>query len=558
MMNSASDNVAPLQQIEPMNAVDNILEVLPEVKMSPSNNDVNTPPQTIKTALDKPIRPLTAYHLYFQLEREFIIQSTVSDDYNIEKVDIRPIGLEIDPEMPLRYHYIHLSPDWYASGKEKRGSSDQKRKHRKTHGKIAFLDLSRLVASRWATLEETDPETKFYCAKVAKRELDSYKLQVKKYKASLSGVSSESVTSSFSSTGTSSSAFSLSPSSIHLSISAECPRNLENQASIDRGNSDSMDGKCSTGSLKGSTNSANDIQVYPGFDPEWMDRETNAPVQHIDWATSTIPGETGTSASMNSMSSSTNNPTNFQFEPIHLSEWCPAPLSKWMGEQDHASKPAELARKSISGAIDNANASSRSSSRVQAASLSSSTSSRKISDEFSFHPVPCDAEDAFLKKYRKLARRTSLFSIHPLHHRCVPMSQSISADTTNSDNAGSNSSEYESKSYPTNPPGEYDSIQTRLRNELDERLARVYIGRCVKGRAVKTSQEQSNHEWHKESTSIGAPGKRKSPILSETIVAPSHLDNSLTLVDFAPNDASMLMDVLSDHNNSGHMESSRF
>lgn len=81
--------------------------------------------------------------------------------------------------MPVRYHNIHLSQNWFATGKEKRGSADQKHKHRKTHGKIAFLDLSKTIASRWATLEETDPETKFYCARIAKRELGVYKERVK-------------------------------------------------------------------------------------------------------------------------------------------------------------------------------------------------------------------------------------------------------------------------------------------------------------------------------------------------------------------------------------------
>lgn len=127
--------------------------------------------------VSKPTRPLTAYHVYFQLEREFILQETQStENVNIETVkDIRPVGIELDPEMPLRYHNVHLCNEWYTTGKEKR----LKRKHRKTHGKIAFLDLSKTIASRWATLEETDPETKNYCNRIAKRELDAYKEKVK-------------------------------------------------------------------------------------------------------------------------------------------------------------------------------------------------------------------------------------------------------------------------------------------------------------------------------------------------------------------------------------------
>lgn len=127
--------------------------------------------------ISKPTRPLTAYHVYFQLEREFIIQgSQCTDNDNNEIVkDTRPVGIELDPEMPLRYHNIHICRTWYTTGKEKR----LKRKHRKTHGKIAFLDLSKTIAARWATLEETDPETKNYCNKIAKRELEVYKEKVK-------------------------------------------------------------------------------------------------------------------------------------------------------------------------------------------------------------------------------------------------------------------------------------------------------------------------------------------------------------------------------------------
>jgi hypothetical protein len=120
-------------------------------------------------------------HLYFQLEREHIIQTTKSDGGTCDEMvhDNRPLGIELDDNMPSRYHNIHLFHNWFATGKEKRGSTDQKRKHHKTHGKIAFLDLSKTIASRWATLEETDPETKIYCDMIAKRELGIYKEKVK-------------------------------------------------------------------------------------------------------------------------------------------------------------------------------------------------------------------------------------------------------------------------------------------------------------------------------------------------------------------------------------------
>lgn len=168
-------------------------------------------PQT--DALKKPVRPLTSYHLFFQLEREFILQSIQSpnNDEN-EPNEGRQLGKDLDTEMPARYQNIKLSPTWYASASGKRTKtkeSDIKRKHRKSHGKISFLELSQQVASRWKTLDQTDNETKMYCTKIAELELQSYKEKVKQYKANVAAreelYALESITGSFTSIGSSSS-----------------------------------------------------------------------------------------------------------------------------------------------------------------------------------------------------------------------------------------------------------------------------------------------------------------------------------------------------------------
>lgn len=122
--------------------------------------------------IKKPQRPLTAYHIYFQIEREFIIQSACP-----------PGHVNADPnksclrDVPRRYRSISLLPDWFA-GPGKR----QKRKHRKSHGMIGFLELSRVISRRWATLDTSDPETKRFVTRIATRELEEYKLEVKEYK----------------------------------------------------------------------------------------------------------------------------------------------------------------------------------------------------------------------------------------------------------------------------------------------------------------------------------------------------------------------------------------
>lgn len=165
--------------------------------------------------------------------------------------DNRPLGIELDDNMPSNYHNIHLFHNWFATGKEKRGLTDQKCKHRKTHWKIAFLDLSKTIASRWATLEETDPETKIYCDMIAnvslaftrKRSryvwschLIEYLIDmstlilsnhVQVYKASLNDAQTNSLPSSFSSGTSSSPTFNLSPvSASQTSLSMMAMPNL--------------------------------------------------------------------------------------------------------------------------------------------------------------------------------------------------------------------------------------------------------------------------------------------------------------------------------------------
>lgn len=128
----------------------------------------------IKPPTKKPQRPLTAYHIFFQIEREYIIQTTAgpsdgSDNSNEEKKLLRNV--------PSRYANTKLRPDWFAGpGKRK------KRKHRKSHGKIGFHELSSLISTRWATLEHTHPDVKKYVHEIAARELDEYKLEMEEYK----------------------------------------------------------------------------------------------------------------------------------------------------------------------------------------------------------------------------------------------------------------------------------------------------------------------------------------------------------------------------------------
>lgn len=121
----------------------------------------------------KPMRPLTAYHIFFQLEREYIIQTSAGEIANKSSLDNK---VYLD-DVPERYKNIRLLRDWYAGpGKRK------KRKHRKQHGKIGFLELSRIISTRWAELDDVDLETKVFVQKIAKSEIDEYYREMKQYK----------------------------------------------------------------------------------------------------------------------------------------------------------------------------------------------------------------------------------------------------------------------------------------------------------------------------------------------------------------------------------------
>lgn len=127
----------------------------------------------------KPMRPLTAYHIFFQIEREYIIQTTAGENADKTILD----GKKCIDDVPDKYRDIKLSPDWYF-GPGKRA----KRKHRKQHGKIGFLELSRVISTRWAQLDETDPDIKAYVSKLAKQELEEYQREVEEYKELTKGM----------------------------------------------------------------------------------------------------------------------------------------------------------------------------------------------------------------------------------------------------------------------------------------------------------------------------------------------------------------------------------
>lgn len=128
----------------------------------------------------KPPRPYTEYTMFYQLEREFILHRILTTDQERAMDPSSPGAqgpalFENDPLMPARYRSLPLRADWYISGKSKKPT---KRKHRKSHGKIGFLELTRMIAARWA---KVDDETRKYCKMMAAMELVKYKEDMESY-----------------------------------------------------------------------------------------------------------------------------------------------------------------------------------------------------------------------------------------------------------------------------------------------------------------------------------------------------------------------------------------
>lgn len=126
----------------------------------------------------KPPRPYTEYTMFYQLEREFILHRLLLDENDSvpSPEEQNKVALfKNDPLMPQKYRELPLRADWYISGKSKKPT---KRKHRKTHGKIGFLELTRMIAKRWGNV---DDETRKYCKMMAAMELVKYKEDMESY-----------------------------------------------------------------------------------------------------------------------------------------------------------------------------------------------------------------------------------------------------------------------------------------------------------------------------------------------------------------------------------------
>ena len=108
----------------------------------------------LQAAPGEPKPPLSAYNLYFQLERKRILDGTDQANLPVTVEELRVVSL------------AHKNAP--------------KRIHRKTHGKIGFRDLARTIANRWKKL---DKSTRQLLEEQAVEEKKEYAIRHKAWKS---------------------------------------------------------------------------------------------------------------------------------------------------------------------------------------------------------------------------------------------------------------------------------------------------------------------------------------------------------------------------------------
>jgi HMG (high mobility group) box len=107
-----------------------------------------------KKPVGMPKRPMSSYNLFFQLERERLVNDENDRVFTPEDID--------------RVAKVQKLKDL----------SCHKRKHRKSHGKISFSNLARVIAEKWKSLDDSSKSAFFERAAMEKEE---YKVAVEEW-----------------------------------------------------------------------------------------------------------------------------------------------------------------------------------------------------------------------------------------------------------------------------------------------------------------------------------------------------------------------------------------
>lgn len=121
----------------------------------PNNEDYSARP---RLSTKPPLRALSAYNFFFRDERDRIVNETVGE-----------YDTSADKKQEL------LERHWYRD-------RTTKRRHRKTHGKIAFTELSKVISQRWKELPES---VKAFYHDVAAEDSHRYNREVEAQKRAL-------------------------------------------------------------------------------------------------------------------------------------------------------------------------------------------------------------------------------------------------------------------------------------------------------------------------------------------------------------------------------------
>ena len=176
------------------------------------------PKKRVKRSDDMPRAPLSAYNFFFSEEREValaLLSASVNDLEEYEQDDIIPDAVSCSSEDPSIITFTNEFPTFEnqqeefdhitrilscrkmckAKNEELRArieaNTDKKlntlyegdkvkKVHRKSHGKITFQVLSRLIGQRWRDI--SDPEVKQRYFDLAKKDLKRYNFHMNEYK----------------------------------------------------------------------------------------------------------------------------------------------------------------------------------------------------------------------------------------------------------------------------------------------------------------------------------------------------------------------------------------